>query len=272
MSNNKLFILLVFFTMGVIYPQCQPVTHLLGPQTVNDVVVTVSTDGIVGSTDYCSITGPYWIGSNGGIQGNGAYTFTFSPPITGAQLDFTAVNNYENGREEISLYINGNHYAIPEAGTLGGCSNQLGVLTPEGNIGGAPNSPAVSFGWNGTVLSGMISTLTVRNTVLAGWPNGSIFSLQICTNGSLSTPAHDGSTFYKAVPNPFSTQTNIISSRTLDNATVKMYNSIGVKVLEINNITSNSIRIERNNLSSGLYILKVEENNRGISYEKLIIN
>jgi gliding motility-associated-like protein len=160
--------------------QCtSQVTHISGTQVINCVNVTVTS---FGETDvlpsYCpSVTTPYLIGysfANG--NGDGGYTFNFSPPINAATLNFSGISNTFPSSEEVMLFVNGTHYPIPTAGSLNAC-DAMALLTPGGNVGGCIGC-SVS-GWSGTNIVGPISTLTVFDTI-SGAPAGCLFSLYIC--------------------------------------------------------------------------------------------
>ena len=58
-------------------------------------------------------------------------------------------------------------------------------------------------------------------------------------------------------PNPFSTQTTLQANRNLQNATLTVYNSFGQEVKQIKNISSQSITLQRDNLPSGLYFIRL---------------
>ena len=72
-------------------------------------------------------------------------------------------------------------------------------------------------------------------------------------------------------PNPFSVQTILQSKAPLKNATLRVRNLYGETVKEINNISGQTITLFRENLSSGVYFLRLTENNKTLKVEKLII-
>lgn len=71
-------------------------------------------------------------------------------------------------------------------------------------------------------------------------------------------------------PNPFSTQTTLYTTNYFNNATLKIYNSLGELIKQINNIYGQTITISRENLASGVYFIQVEDN-KMIMNKKLII-
>lgn len=184
------------------------VTHTSGTTTYGCTDVTVTSSGTIDvNSAYCASTFPYFIGYtyNGGSSGNGSYTFTFNPPISAATLNFSGASNTSPSIEEIILYVNGQHYAMPSVGTGNGC-DQLATLSASGDL--LPCLGCSTSGWNGTQVTGPITTLTVLDTVLGGAPNGSIFSLFICTgNGTLPVTLGSDTT----VCNGSSLQLNAVS-------------------------------------------------------------
>src|SRR6187402_276271 len=97
--------------------QCvDQVTHLTGTQTIAGTDVTVTSSGVVsGLSTYCTETLPYFIGYNSG-SGTGSYTFVFDPPILSARFNVSGISNIPPDGEEVWVYVNGAHYAIPAAG------------------------------------------------------------------------------------------------------------------------------------------------------------
>jgi uncharacterized delta-60 repeat protein len=72
-------------------------------------------------------------------------------------------------------------------------------------------------------------------------------------------------------PNPFSQQTTLKSFDLLKHASLTFCNSQGQLVQEINNITGQTITIKRDNLPSGLYFVKLTEDDKVIFAERLVI-
>lgn len=73
-------------------------------------------------------------------------------------------------------------------------------------------------------------------------------------------------------PNPFTTELQINSETELENTTLKMFNSLGQMVKEVKDISLQNYTLYRDNLKSGLYFIQLLQNNKIISYKKIIIN
>ncbi len=72
-------------------------------------------------------------------------------------------------------------------------------------------------------------------------------------------------------PNPLSTQTVLQTDYIIKNATLTVGNSFGQTVKEIKNISGQKVVITRDNLPSGLYFIRLTEENKIIAIDKLVI-
>ena len=73
-------------------------------------------------------------------------------------------------------------------------------------------------------------------------------------------------------PNPFKTELLITTKFNFENSTLKIFNSIGQLVKEVNNINGQNIIVKRENLESGIYFTQLTENGKLISINKIIIS
>ncbi len=271
---KTLIILPIIFILelGTIWCQCtHQVLNLSGTTSVNGSLVTVTSAGIVDTnSQYCTATFPYFVGYDisSNMDGNGSYSFNFSPPISAATLNFSGLSNEFDDIEEIKLFVNGAHYQIPIAGTPNGCDS-LAVLTPLGDIAACLGCPA--SGWNGTTIIGPIYSLTIQDTVISGSPSGAIFSLFICDIISEVVEVNDISSNHQLFPNPFFTEAILKTNKFLNEASLLLYNLSGEKVKQIENISGKTVSILRDNLPSGLYFLHLTENNKTIMIDRVII-
>ncbi len=90
-----------------------------------------------------------------------------------------------------------------------------------------------------------------------------------CTTGfnEFSTLQNDFTLF----PNPFSAQTILQTDVLLNNATITIYNCFGQTVKEIKNIYGQTVVLSRDNLPSGLYFIRLTEDDKIIASDKLVI-
>ncbi|MCX6350583.1 MAG: T9SS type A sorting domain-containing protein, partial [Bacteroidetes bacterium] len=79
------------------------------------------------------------------------------------------------------------------------------------------------------------------------------FSANCHTTGIADMSNDDKITIY---PNPFSSQTTLLTSNPFHNATLTICNSLGQSVKQIKNISGQSVTVFRDNLPKGLYFLR----------------
>ncbi len=75
----------------------------------------------------------------------------------------------------------------------------------------------------------------------------------------------------KIFPNPLISESKIISDYYFKNATIIIYNSYGEEIRQVNNFIGQEIVIHRRKLISGVYYLKIIEDSKIISINKLLI-
>jgi hypothetical protein len=71
-------------------------------------------------------------------------------------------------------------------------------------------------------------------------------------------------------PNPFETSLTLNANKYLKEAELFIYDELGKEVVQIKNINSQTISIQRNNLTSGIYFYRLIENNQVIAKGKII--
>ena len=72
-------------------------------------------------------------------------------------------------------------------------------------------------------------------------------------------------------PNPFSISATIKINRSLKEATLHIYNSLGQEIKRIQHLSGREVELERDNLVVGVYLLKLTEGFRIIMENKVII-
>ncbi|MCX6327402.1 MAG: T9SS type A sorting domain-containing protein [Bacteroidia bacterium] len=135
----------------------------------------------------------------------------------------------------------------------------------------------VSTDANGNVIiAGLFytPTLTLGATTLTNADNTGntcdifIAKLNALPTGIESFASNDAVTIY---PNPFSSSTTLQSDKLFNNATLTVYNSFGQQVKQIKNISGQAVTLSRDNLPSGIYFLRLTENNISLVVDKLVI-
>lgn len=72
-------------------------------------------------------------------------------------------------------------------------------------------------------------------------------------------------------PNPFSFSTTLQSDNLFQNVNLTVYNTYGQIVKQINNLSGKTIVFQRDNLTRGLYLLQLTQDNKVITTDKLVI-
>lgn len=72
-------------------------------------------------------------------------------------------------------------------------------------------------------------------------------------------------------PNPFFSQATLQTNIQLKNATLTINNCFGELVLSIKNINGNAVELSRGDLATGIYYLRLSQNNQTITTAKLVI-
>jgi len=97
------------------------------------------------------------------------------------------------------------------------------------------------------------------------------FDTTLTVKGTTSTLNVNFNSFARLFPNPFSYSTTLQTSVILDKAILTVYNSYGQKVKEIKNISGQTVTLYRDNLSMGLYFIRLTQDNKTILSDKLEI-
>jgi hypothetical protein len=72
-------------------------------------------------------------------------------------------------------------------------------------------------------------------------------------------------------PNPFSTESTLQTTESLNNATLAVENYLGQMVLKMDNVNGQSVIISRENLASGLYLISLTQESKIIATGKLVV-
>ena len=266
-------------------------THEYG--TNNFLAFAVTSAGI-STTPVISSVGPAHLGCTSNINSRGE--IKFSPD--GSKIAFNGngvgTNNLSNilslfdfdnvsgiVSNEIALPYSNGEFGLsfsPDNSKLYGSSNSIyGSLKigPDGRIYVAranstylgviysPNLAGVGCGYvsNGFYLGGKTSTYGLNNYI-------EYQSYCSTTTGVSGLYNNDEIKFY---PNPFSEQLIIYSENKFEGASLIVFDEIGKEVVKVDDLSSNEIVIKRGELSSGIYFVKIVENDRILMKRKIVI-
>lgn len=90
-------------------------------------------------------------------------------------------------------------------------------------------------------------------------------------NPGAGVPDSDSPYGISIAPNPFSSQTTLRTGHFLQGATLSVYNSLGLQVKRLENLSGSLLILHREELAAGLYFFRLEENNKMSCSGKLLI-
>lgn len=123
------------------------------------------------------------------------------------------------------------------------------------------------YGWVRLDLLVTSSSFTIKDYAYQSTPNTCIKSGQT----SLGINGNTTKNIFSIFPNPFIYSATIQTIGNFKNSTLTIYNSYGQAVKQVNNISGRTVSLSRGNLPSGLYFIRLTEENKIIAVEKLII-
>ena len=143
-----------------------------------------------------------------------------------------------------------------------------------------------TFGNAGTTVTDILgneggASLTIQSDgkiVMAGYNNNANVLDFVVARYIYINDAPDGignivapKTKIKIYPNPFSTQTILQCSTVLNDATLFVYNSLGLLVRQQKHLYGKEINLARENLTAGMYTIQVKQENKTIARDKVLI-
>ncbi len=210
---------------------------------------------------------------NGG-NFNASTMITSNIPATGYQLntDYTISINTTSGSSTHGFQLTAENSSNTKIGTFTAGS---GSKTVNGNKSITHSSPSSSGDWSFTWKSPStdLGRVTFYTAVNAANGNGSAFDnsdqVVTATNSQPSLSISEANRLdFDMFPNPASEKVTIQLPSGSDNATVEFYDYVGRLALT-QKVTNSDNKISVNNLSTGVYILKVLSGNK-IGSQKFI--
>ena len=123
------------------------------------------------------------------------------------------------------------------------------------------------YGWARLDVAATSSSFTIKDYAYESTPNTCIKSGQI----DLGINENTSKTIISIFPNPFITSTTLQTIDNLKNASLTICNSYGQIVKQVKNITGTTISLTRDTLQSGIYFIRLVEENKIIAVDKIII-
>ncbi len=123
------------------------------------------------------------------------------------------------------------------------------------------------YGWARFDVLATSSSFTIKDYAYQSTPNACIKSGQM----ALGMNGNTSKNILSVIPNPFNSSTTIQIIGNLKNATLTIGNSHGKTVRQVINISGQTFTLSRDTLPSGIYFIRLEEADKIIAVEKLII-
>jgi hypothetical protein len=123
------------------------------------------------------------------------------------------------------------------------------------------------YGWARLDLIPTSTSFTIKDYAYESTPNACIQSGQ----NRLSVNDDTVKNIISIFPNPFISSTTIQAASNLKNVTLTIYSSYGQTLKQIKNNSGKTISLSRGNLPSGVYFIRLTEENKIIAVDKFII-
>lgn len=210
----------------------------------------------------------YWFSGNGS-----SVTITFVNPqsyptfrVWGMNDDDSASVSVNNG----AYTLNSSSASYDAKKTCGLSPGPDGVTFSGGNLVGVNNNTLGNYSYQNVQLN-VTNVTTIKLTGISGLGWGFAGVSVNCPSSTdintLNTKGQEITIF----PNPFSTQTTLHTDHLFKNASLTVYNFYGQTVKQIKNISGQTVNVFRDNLPTGLYFIRLTEDNKVIAEEKLVI-
>lgn len=149
--------------------------------------------------------------------------------------------------------------AIPNAATY--------VWTLPSGATGTSSTNSITVNYGASAVSGDI-TVSGNNTYGVGNISTLNIMVNVCTGVVESVLGNSELLIY---PNPFSLWTSFTTVDYLNNATLTVDNCFGQTVKQIKNISGQTVTLFRDNLPSGVYFVRLTQDGKTFSADKLVI-
>ena len=221
-----------------------------------------------------SITTWWWDFGNGSTSTvqNPCHTY----PMPGTYTVTLIATNNNGNKDTVAhpIVVYNNPIASFSGGPFSGNANFTDLsISSDGSVSS----------WYWSFPGGNPSTATSQNPTNISYPVGTYTAcLTVTTNfGCLNSTCQTvvitsiNEIYLEAIvnifPNPFSTQITLHADINFKDATLIIYNLYGQQVKQIINISGQTITLQRDNLPSGLYFIRLTQDGKIIATDKLVI-
>jgi len=127
-----------------------------------------------------------------------------------------------------------------------------------------------------TIVSSILNTNLVNPPALGTYrvslTNGTLVCDSVQFSQTLDIEHIESDVFFRIYPNPFSSETFLEIDANLQNITLTVYDNLGQLVKQIiSNTSGTAITFHRENLSNGIYFVRLSQGNKVIAKRKIVI-
>jgi hypothetical protein len=265
MKANLLFTILIAATVFTANGQCK---YIPATSTQTDTLSYTFSGGSFQSYGCSPIDPTYWLSGNGN-----SVTVTFVNPESYPTFRVWGMNT----DDVASVMVNGVSFPLnSESATYdpkvicGISPGPDGVIFLDGNLVGANTPSEGNYSYQNVQLNATdVTTMKVTGISGAGWGfAGTSVDCPFVTGiGQLHTAGQQVLIY----PNPFNSSTTIQFKPAIINAELNIYNLYGQLVKSIHNISTDNLKINRDNLPGGVYFIRLTCDNKTLFTDKLTI-
>ncbi len=264
MKTKLFFTALIILSGFLVNAQCH---YIPSTSASTDTLSYSFSGGFFGSYGCAPIDPTYWLSGNGN-----SVTVTFVNPELYPSFRVWGMNDDDSA----TVSVNGVSYPLTSTSAsydtkviCGLSPGPDGVIFSKGKLVGANSNALGNYSYqNVQLVATNVTSITVTGISGNGWGFAGVSvdcPLQGISQLSIySQKAH-------IYPNPFNSSATIQLNSTIINAELNIYNLYGQKLRTINNISGDIIKIDREDLSNGIYFIRLIKDNNTIVTGKLMI-
>jgi len=175
--------------------------------------------------------------------------------IVGQDSMELVLSNACDGNVYLNLYVIS---SVPPFDTLGRQENWGAFILP--------------FNTNvSNILSTTLTTPPAPGTYKVSISNGNFSCDSLKFSQILNTSNLQYNPSKSIYPNPFSVETTLQVDHFLNAASLTVYNSNGQVVKQLNNISGQTVTLRRDNLTEGVYFIRLTQDNKLVAATKVLI-
>jgi Secretion system C-terminal sorting domain len=242
--------------------------YIPSTSTSPDTITYTFSGGTFASYGCAPIDPTYWLAGS-----ENSVTITFTTPQDYPTFRVWGMN------DDDSAFITVNGSTYPLNSTTASYDTKVvcglspgpdGVIFTDGNLIGANDNIEGNYSYQNVQLTTTnVSTITITGIGGAGW--GFAGASVNCPLQTVINEWNAANLSMNIYPNPFHSFATVQFNSTVHNASLDLYNLCGKKIKTISNINGNQAILNRENLSAGIYFIRIVQNTWEMPVMKLIV-